>query len=185
MSDSGRISIFSDADADGQLDTITAIVEGLVSLEYWGHSNNGIAFGPYGALYVLEYNHAVVYRIYSVGSVPHESTSPQVTSSIPGETIFLNGANDAPACVTCHLLYPTITGIGPSLVDLRDLAEERVQGLDDREYVCSSILYPNAYIVEGYTANLMYQDYGKRLSEAEIEALIDYVLSLSSKVRNQ
>jgi hypothetical protein len=42
-----------------------------------------------------------------------------------------------------------------------------------------SIVNPNAYIVDGYSPNLMYAEYGTRLSEVEIEALVDYVLSIS------
>ena len=52
ISDSGRISTLTDNDDDGNFDTLTPLVEGLVSLRYEGHSNNGIAFGPDGKLYV-------------------------------------------------------------------------------------------------------------------------------------
>lgn len=52
VSDSGRISILTDGTGDGRLDTVTPIVEGLPSLLYPFHSNNGIAFGPDGKIYV-------------------------------------------------------------------------------------------------------------------------------------
>lgn len=52
VSDSGRISTLEDTDGDGTFDTLTPVVEGLVSLRYEGHSNNGIAFGPDDKLYV-------------------------------------------------------------------------------------------------------------------------------------
>jgi sugar lactone lactonase YvrE len=52
VSDSGRISTLTDADEDGNYETLMPIVEGLVSLRYSGHSNNGIAFGPDDKLYV-------------------------------------------------------------------------------------------------------------------------------------
>jgi glucose/arabinose dehydrogenase len=52
VSDSGKISTLTDEDGDGVLDTVTPLIEGFVSLEYWGHSNNGIAFGQDGRLYV-------------------------------------------------------------------------------------------------------------------------------------
>lgn len=52
VSDSGRISTITDSDDDDLLDTITPVVEGLPSLLYPFHSNNGIAFGPDGKLYV-------------------------------------------------------------------------------------------------------------------------------------
>jgi glucose/arabinose dehydrogenase/cytochrome c553 len=52
ISDSGRISKLEDTSADGMFDTLTPIVEGLPSLYYEGHSNNGIAIGPDGKIYV-------------------------------------------------------------------------------------------------------------------------------------
>src|SRR5512134_2741453 len=42
ISDSGRISTFEDLDGDGKLETLTPIVEGLPSLQFPDHSNNGI-----------------------------------------------------------------------------------------------------------------------------------------------
>ncbi len=52
VSDSGRVSTVTDEDDDGALDTVTPVVEGLPSLKYVFHSNNGIAFGPDGKIYV-------------------------------------------------------------------------------------------------------------------------------------
>lgn len=52
ISDAGRISIITDSDSDGKLDTIQPIVEGLLTWKHTFHSNNGIAFGPDNKLYV-------------------------------------------------------------------------------------------------------------------------------------
>src|SRR5664279_3508179 len=52
VSDGGRISTVTDSNGDGTLDTITPIVEGLATQQWTYHSNNGIAFGPDGKLYV-------------------------------------------------------------------------------------------------------------------------------------
>lgn len=52
VSDSGRIGTLIDENSDDIYDTHTVLVEGLPSWLYWGHSNNGIAFGPDGKLYV-------------------------------------------------------------------------------------------------------------------------------------
>ncbi len=52
LSDSGRISTLADDDSDGDFDALTPIITGLISLRYPDHSNNGIAFGPDGKLYV-------------------------------------------------------------------------------------------------------------------------------------
>lgn len=52
ISDSGRISTLLDGDGDGILDTLTPIAEDLPAWWYTFHSNNGIAFGTDGKLYV-------------------------------------------------------------------------------------------------------------------------------------
>lgn len=137
-----------------------------------------VTVGPDGMLYILEYNEAAVYRVRYGSNVRPEPIPVLTTAPSPGETIFREGANGAPACITCHLLEDGITGLGPSLMGLNTVAETRVPGMDAREYVRASIVDPNAYVVEGYAPNLMYPDYGTRLSETEIEALIDFVLSL-------
>lgn len=52
VSDKGRIVRMLDIDSDGIYDSIDPIVTGLPALLYPLHSNNGIAFGPDGKLYV-------------------------------------------------------------------------------------------------------------------------------------
>ncbi len=137
-----------------------------------------VTVGADGALYILEYNQAAVYRVTYTGAAPEATPEAAAPTPTLGETLFREGANGAPACITCHLLESGVTGVGPSLAGLHERAGNRVPGLDARAYVHMSILDPNAYVVEGYAANLMYPDYGARLSEAEIEALVDYVLAL-------
>ncbi|MBX3080913.1 MAG: PQQ-dependent sugar dehydrogenase [Anaerolineae bacterium] len=51
VSDAGKISILTDSDGDGSLDTLTPIITGLPTRQYTFHSNNGLAFGPDGKLY--------------------------------------------------------------------------------------------------------------------------------------
>jgi putative membrane-bound dehydrogenase-like protein len=137
-----------------------------------------VTVGPDGALYILEYNQAVVYRVV-YGDDPQTETLPtQVEVNTLGERLYAEGFNGAPACATCHPLEDGIEGIGPSLQGLQAVAGERVPELSARDYVRLSITNPNAYIVEGYAANLMYQQYGERLTDDQIDALVDYVLSL-------
>jgi len=49
---SGSLFKISDSDADGTADTTEILLEGLPSRIYDHHSNNGIAFGPDGRLYI-------------------------------------------------------------------------------------------------------------------------------------
>lgn len=52
ISHAGKISIMEDDDGDGDFDDFETIIEGLPSWEYPLHSNNGIAFGSDGRLYI-------------------------------------------------------------------------------------------------------------------------------------
>jgi glucose/arabinose dehydrogenase len=138
-----------------------------------------VTVGPDGMLYVLEYNQSVVYRVRYTGISQPEATPTEMMTDTLGARLFREGTNDTPACITCHLLEDGIVGTGPSLMGLY-AADARIPGMDAREYIRMSIVDPNAYVVSGYPANLMYAEYGTRLSEAEIEALVNYVLSLSA-----
>lgn len=134
-----------------------------------------VTVGVDGALYILEYNYGTIYRVRYTGSAQPEAGENAPDMSVSGGAlIFQQGANGAPACVTCHLLEEGVTGVGPSLRELHAQAA----GMEVREYVRMSIREPDAYIVDGYS-NLMYAEYANRLSDTEIEALIDYVLSLT------
>jgi glucose/arabinose dehydrogenase len=143
-----------------------------------------VTVGSDGALYILEYLTSAVYRVTYTGemtatAMPEPTVSEAVTGGeAQGETLFREGANGAPACVTCHLLDADTVGVGPSLVGLSDVAGERVEGLSAEEYVHQSIVEPNAHVVDGYLPNIMYQEYGERLTDEQIDALVAYVLGL-------
>ena len=82
------------------------------------------------------------------------------------------------ACGSCHTLDDAnaVGIVGPSLNEIGAIAETRVPGLDAQNYITQSILQPNAYIVEGYTSNLMPNNYGERLTAEELQALVEYLL---------
>jgi hypothetical protein len=52
-----------------------------------------------------------------------------------------------------------------------------VPGLDAQAYIEQSILDPNAFVVEGFPSGVMPQDFRSRLSQDELQALVDYLLS--------
>jgi ferredoxin len=82
------------------------------------------------------------------------------------------------ACDVCHSTDPGDDGVGPSLAGIGDLAETRIPGMDAETYLRESILDPDAYIVEGYRSGQMLDIYEGRLSAEQIDALIEYLLSL-------
>jgi putative membrane-bound dehydrogenase-like protein len=144
-----------------------------------------VTVGPDGALYVAEWITRTVFRVTYTGETVEAEATAEITTQADadvlasGEDIYRNGTNGAPACIVCHLLDNTATGTGPSLVGLSERIESRVPGMSAEEYVRQSILNPNDYIVEGFSANFMYQNYAQDLSKEEVEVLIAYVLSLS------
>ena len=48
----------------------------------------------------------------------------------------------------------------------------------DEAYLYESIVDPNAKIVKGFPAEVMPQDFGQKLSDSEIQAIIEYIKTL-------
>lgn len=90
----------------------------------------------------------------------------------------------AQGCAGCHgVPYESQALVGPSLEGLANRAGTTVAGQSAEEYIRTSILNPNAYIVPQCPtgpcqANLMPQNYGQILSPQELDALVQYLLSL-------
>jgi cytochrome c oxidase subunit 2 len=82
------------------------------------------------------------------------------------------------ACGGCHYLPDAgIAGVtGPSWVGIGDRAATRVAGQDARTYIQHSILYPNEYVVQGYPANVMPQNYSELMDDTELNSIVDYLL---------
>lgn len=143
-----------------------------------------LTVGPDGALYIAEWTTATIYRVVYTGEFEAAETITLISDAdeavlTVGEDLYHNGFGEAPACNTCHLLQKDSSSTGPSLVNLHESAAERVEGLNATAYVRQSIIDPNAYITSGYTANFMYPNYGQVLDDAQIDALVAYVLALS------
>ena len=87
------------------------------------------------------------------------------------------------ACDVCHSTDPGDDGVGPSLAGIGDRAESRIPGLDAEAYLRQSILDPDAYIVDGYRSGQMLDIYADRLGVEQLDALIEYLMSLRGGVR--
>lgn len=93
-----------------------------------------------------------------------------------GETVYNEVAS--PACSTCHSLEPGVTLVGPSLSNIGAEAGGIVSGQSAEEYLRESVVEPNAYVVEGFPANVMPTNYGSQLTEQQLTDLVAYMLSL-------
>ena len=109
-------------------------------------------------------------------SAPPPTPTPTLTlapGEVSGELVFSQN------CAPCHLLSPDDVKVGPSLHGIADRAETRVAGQDARSYLLNSILRPEEYMVEGFD-NLMPASLAKNLTGEELDAVVDYLLTLKA-----
>ncbi len=135
-----------------------------------------VTVGPDGHLYIAEYLTGLIFRVDYVG-ISNTAISPDAAITARGRDLYFNGTADAPSCHTCH----NNAAIAPLLNNIGTIAAQRIEGQSATDYLYQSIVAPNAYIVEGYSANLMYQQYQDVLSPEQIDALIAYMLALKTE----
>ncbi len=88
-----------------------------------------------------------------------------------GETLAL-----ANGCIGCHVLDPNQIMSGPTWYHMGDTAANRRPGVSPAFYIYESIIAPNAYVVSGYPANVMPQNYGDTISLEDLADLVAYLL---------
>jgi cytochrome c oxidase subunit 2 len=83
-------------------------------------------------------------------------------------------------CISCHSLDGS-TLVGPTWKGLYGAEQRLSDGTMlkvDEAYLRNAIIDPNAQIVEGFPANVMPEGFADRLTEEEINGLIEYIKSL-------
>ena len=80
-------------------------------------------------------------------------------------------------CESCHATASEAVIVGPSVQNIGEIADDRVEGLSAEEYLLESINKPSAYIVEGFS-DQMPATLGQSLRAEDKEALIAYLLTL-------
>ena len=115
-------------------------------------------------------------------SRPTEPSPPETSRGLPagfteaewGERLFASEG-----CGRCHSVDGR-RGIGAPLDGLYGKTRHFLRGgstVADSRYVRESVLHPNLHIVENYKAVM--PSYEGRLTEAELDALVAYIHSLS------
>lgn len=89
----------------------------------------------------------------------------------------------AQGCAGCHGEPGGVGVIGPSITGIASRAGDTVPGLSAEEYIRQSIVEPNAFIVPQCPTGpcqpgLMPQNYGQNLAPAELDGLVEYLLTL-------
>jgi mono/diheme cytochrome c family protein len=106
------------------------------------------------------------------GAIVTPTETTEVTGPRTGRTLFVSLG-----CGGCHLLGDIGVGVtGPDMNQLHEVAATRVPGEDAVTYVRNSIVDPNAYIVENYSAGLMPADLATKMSEDELNTLVEWLL---------
>ena len=114
--------------------------------------------------------------------------NPPAGDAANGQKLFAStsiGKNNAPGCTTCHAVGGQGGQVGPDLSHVATHAativkdpEYKGKATDAPGYLRESIVQPNAYVVKGYSAGIMYESYGKDLSDQDISDLVAHLMTL-------
>jgi cytochrome c oxidase subunit 2 len=107
---------------------------------------------------------------------PAPAAPPAGTNTAAGKAVFTGPGS----CSSCHTLADAgATGtIGPDL-GVRLIPDAKKRGLPLKPFILESIVKPNAFIAPGYPANTMPQNLSQTLSQTQIQALVDYLSSVT------
>lgn len=81
-------------------------------------------------------------------------------------------------CGGCHYLADAgINGqVGPAWTNIADAAAKQVSTQNARTRLTHAILYPNEYVVPGFQANVMPQNFGTLMDDVDLNSIVDYLL---------
>jgi len=111
-----------------------------------------------------------------------DSGPPVTGAAADGQDLFSRtvlGSNAG--CITCHSLKPDVVLVGPSLAAIGRDAADRQPGVTGAGYLRKSIIEPDAYVLDGFDPGRMPQDWEEQLTTAEIDALVEYLLTLGAE----
>ena len=111
---------------------------------------------------------------------PPPAATPRPVQGDSVEEIILNAG-----CGACHAIGPIGEGrkVGPDLSAIGYEATERIPGISAADYLRQSIVDPNYALAPTCPngpclPNIMPKDYGQRLTPAQVELMVDYLLAL-------
>lgn len=109
-------------------------------------------------------------------------SSPVTGIAASGEDLFKRTVlADNAGCVTCHSLKDGVVLVGPSLATIGVEAEGRQAGVAAADYLRTSIVAPDDFVLDGFDPGRMPPDWAEQLSESDIEALVEYLLTLGAE----
>ena len=108
-------------------------------------------------------------------SAPPGPPPPVAPNAATGKVVFA-----ANGCAACHTFKPAGANgtVGPDLDHLAADANKANRG-SLVQYTTESIVNPSAYVVPGFLAGTMPQDFAKKLSKKQIQDLVAFLLKPS------
>ena len=122
------------------------------------------------------FENAPTVDIYGDGATVVTEATPEATGPRPPQELFVSMG-----CVGCHNMNLPQDAqnrgpVAPNMGNLHETAATKVPGEDGPTYVHNSIVNPNDFVNEGYTAGIMPQNFTEKMSEEEIQSLVDWIL---------
>ncbi len=107
---------------------------------------------------------------------PPPAAQPPPPPAAQGDPAAGKAVFAANGCGSCHTFKPAAATatIGPNLDDLAAAAQKANRG-SLADYTHESIVDPNAYVVPGFSAGIMPQDFGQKLSEKQLADLVAFL----------
>lgn len=106
-------------------------------------------------------------------------------ASLEDRAIQIMVNNGCGGCHTIQGVAGMVGAVGPELTKIGSVAADRIadpnyagEATTPEEYIHESIVNPNAYVVEGFPANVMPQNFSETLSEEDINTLVEYLSGL-------
>ena len=87
-------------------------------------------------------------------------------------------------CAQCHQLEDAgvlTMGAGPSLNGVGDRAVDQPNYDDAEDYLLTSIINPNAFIVDGYPAALMPANFADQMTPEQLETMVSYLALMTEQ----
>jgi cytochrome c oxidase subunit 2 len=112
----------------------------------------------------------------SGSSSSSSSSSASQTSAAAGKAVFTGSAG----CGSCHTLAAAATTgtVGPNL-GTSIVPSAKKAGMAVKPFIMESILKPNAFIAAGYAPNVMPQTFGQTLTQTQVQALVNFISSVT------
>jgi mono/diheme cytochrome c family protein len=114
----------------------------------------------------------VLWLVAACAAPPESTPQPTLEPTLAfGRTVFERN------CAACHATTPDRVVRGPSLYGIATHGNERREGMDARTYIYDAIVNPRSFMVPGYD-NSMPTTFGKSMTGEQLDALVDYLMTL-------